>query len=115
MILAGDIAGTSTRLGIVSNTLNVVSGFSRTSDVVSGFSRTRTFQSASLHSLDEALLESIPVWVIRNDLTALYGAARVAVMPLRSSPCRSAEALASAIGSSSSATAASATALGAGL
>jgi glucokinase len=62
VILAGDIGGTSTRLGIVSNagpgfsrTSDVGSGFSRTSGVVSGSSRTRTFESASLHSLDEAI------------------------------------------------------------
>ena len=62
MILAGDIGGTSTRLALVSR---VVSGFltagalaqtvSRTSDVVSGFSRTRTFESASLRSLEDAI------------------------------------------------------------
>jgi glucokinase len=44
MILAGDIGGTSTRLGIISN---VGSGFSRTSAVVSGFSRTSTEALAS--------------------------------------------------------------------
>jgi glucokinase len=40
----------------------------------------------------KSLVQTIPVWVIRNDQTALHGAARVAVR------ARGAQAFASAVG-----------------